>query len=205
MSHVDLPYVLFSNLSITRKNYVMKLNAISSAAFCLSAMLVLVSSCKKDAQSYSCGPEHATVASSAANAKSPDENLLKAVRNATSRYNSTTQAIKDGYQPTEQCVAVPGVGGMGYHWVNPDLVDGTFDPLKPEVMLYAKGPGGNLRLIAVEYIVINGGQPRPMFGDQPFDINGTPVPAPHWSLHVWAHETNPSGTFAPFNPNITCQ
>ena len=86
----------------------------------------------------------------------------------------------------------------------PGLVDPVFDPLKPEAILYATGPGGNLRLIAVEYIVINIGQPRPMFGDRPFDINGTPIPAPHWSLHVWLYEPNPAGMFTPFNPNVSC-
>jgi hypothetical protein len=86
------------------------------------------------------------------------------------------------------------------------LEDGTFDPLKPEAILYARGPGGKLRLVGVEYVVLKTSeeQQRPMFGDQPFDIGGTPMPAEHWSLHVWLYEENPSGMFAPFNPKITC-
>ena len=130
--------------------------------------------------------------------------LLKAVRQATSRYHSTTQAIKAGHQPDDHCVSVPALGGMGYHWVNPSLVDPVFDPLKPEAILYATGPDGELRLVALEYIVVNVGQPRPMFGTKPFDIAGTPLPVPHWSLHVWLYEENPSGIYMPFNPNITC-
>mgnify|MGYP006162369713 CR=1 FL=1 len=129
---------------------------------------------------------------------------LKAVHSATARFHSTTQAIKAGYEPDDHCVSVPGLGGMGYHWVNFSLVDAVFDPLKPEVMLYETGPGGNPRLIAVEYIVIKAGQDWPMFGDHAFDDGGTPVPAPHWSLHVWVHKENPSGTFVPFNPNVSC-
>jgi hypothetical protein len=93
---------------------------------------------------------------------------------------------------------------MGYHWVNPSLVDPVFDPLKPEAALYATGPGGKLRLVAVEYIVINVGLPRPSFGDQLFDIGGAPVPVPHWTLHAWLFEENPSGIFRPFNPNVSC-
>jgi hypothetical protein len=93
---------------------------------------------------------------------------------------------------------------MGYHWANPPRIDPTFDPMKPEVVLYATGPGGNLRLVAVEYIVLNIGQAAPMFGNQPFDVGGTPVPVPHWSLHVWLYENNPNGRFTNFNPNITC-
>jgi hypothetical protein len=134
----------------------------------------------------------------------PHAALLKAVRQVTARYNSTTQAVKAGYQPDTHCVAAPGLGGMGYHWGNPDLVDGTFDPLQPEVILYATGPGGNLRPVAVEYIVVNQGQERPSFGGRLFDIGGTPLPIAHWSLHVWMYEDNPNGLFAPFNPNVSC-
>jgi len=133
-----------------------------------------------------------------------ESDLLKSVRQATSRFHSTNQAIMAGYIPDEHCVAAPGLGGMGYHWANPSLVDPVHDPLKPEVVLYATGPGGQLRLVALEYVVINVGQPRPTFDGHPFDVGGTPVPVPHWSLHVWLYENNPSGLHAPFNPNISC-
>jgi hypothetical protein len=56
----------------------------------------------------------------------------------------------------------------------------------------------------VEYIVINVGQPAPTFGGQAFDVGGTPVPVPHWSLHVWLWKDNPSGQFAAFNPDVSC-
>lgn len=187
----------------------MKLNP-TFGTFLLPALVVLLAtSCKKE---ISNGTEEASASvqtakqMNAGNAaeKKLETALLKSVRQATSRFNSTTQAIKAGYVPSDHCVSAPGLGGMGYHWVNPTLVDPVFDPLKPEALLYARGPGGNLRLVAVEYIVINVGQPRPMFGDQPFDIGGAPIPASHWTLHVWLHEHNPAGMFAPFNPNISC-
>lgn len=178
----------------------MKANPFFSGAFCLLALMLVMTSCKKDVNDQSSQDTEI-----AALPGGLETDLLKSVRNATSRFHSTTQAINAGYQPTDHCVSVPNLGGMGYHWVNPSLVDPVFDPLKPEAVLYAKGPGGNLRLIALEYIVINVGQPRPMFGDQPFDINGTPVPVPHWSLHVWLYENNPAGMFTPFNPNVSCQ
>ncbi|CAN5759954.1 hypothetical protein BH23GEM6_BH23GEM6_24950 [soil metagenome] len=134
--------------------------------------------------------------------------LLRAVRQETSRFNSTTQAIRAGYQADTHCVAVPGLGGMGYHWVNEGLIDPVFDPMRPEVLLYGTGPGGNLRLIGVEYIVINVGQPHPSFDGHPFDVGGVPplmaAGIPHWSLHVWIHEVNPNGLFTPFNPNVSC-
>jgi hypothetical protein len=114
--------------------------------------------------------------------------ILKAVKQATSRFHSTTQAIKAGYLRDEHCVSSPA-GGMGYHWANPSLIDPILNPLEPEALLYAKGPDGNLRLVGLEYIVINTGQLRPTFGDQPMDIMGVPPLTqqriPHWSLHVW--------------------
>jgi hypothetical protein len=79
----------------------------------------------------------------------------------------------------------------------------VFQPLRPEVVLYARDQG-RLRLVALEYIVIDVGQPAPTFDGHPFDVGGTPVPVPHWSLHVWVHKDNPSGTFAPFNPTVSC-
>jgi len=184
--------------------------------FLLAALLLLIFiSCKKEVRNETAeenlsNPANATVvnadntASAGTAAKKLETELLKAVRSATAKYHSTAEAINAGHQPDDHCVSVPGLGGMGYHWANPSLVDPVFDPLKPEVVLYATGPGGNLRLVALEYIVINVGQPRPMFDNQPFDIGGTPVPVPHWSLHVWLYENNPSGMFRPFNPNISC-
>jgi len=137
-----------------------------------------------------------------------DSELIKVVRRATARYNSTNQAIRAGYEPDDHCAAHPELGGMGYHWVNMDLVDPVFDPSNPEVMLYEADKNGNLKLVAVEYIVINVGQERPHFGDHPFDIEGVPplmeAGVPHWSLHVWLYKPNPNGFFAPFNPNVSC-
>lgn len=168
-------------------------------------LMILFGSCKKSDNNE---PAEENATSAAKNASGSAEvresELLKSVRAATAKFHSTNQAIMAGYEADEHCVSVPGLGGMGYHWVNPLLVDPVFDPLKPEAVLYATGPGGNLRPIALEYIVINTGQPAPMFGGQLFDVGGTPVPVPHWSLHVWLYENNPSGMFAPFNPNVSC-
>jgi hypothetical protein len=144
------------------------------------------------------------------NAIVAQDEVLRSVRQATARFNSTDQAIAAGYLPSNHCVAHPALGGMGYHWVNPGLVDGVLDPRQPEMMLYAPDHDGNLRLVGVEYIVMAGegvdlaGPARPRLGNQPLDIGGTPNPAPHWSLHVWIYEDNPSGMFTPFNPNVSC-
>ena len=129
---------------------------------------------------------------------------MKQLRNATARFNSQEQALKAGYVPTDHCVANPMLGGMGYHWANPTLIDPVFDIAKPEVVLYAPGENGRQKLVAVEYVVIDVGQPRPSFDGHPFDIGGAPIPAPHWTLHVWLYENNEAGVFTPFNHAVAC-
>ena len=126
--------------------------------------------------------------------------LVKAVHASTARYHSKVQATKAGHELASPCVAAPGLGGMGFHWVKFLNVNEVFNPLEPEALLYdTKG-----KLVAVEYIVVNIGQTAPTFGDQPFDVGGAPISAPHWTLHVWLHKDNPSGIFTPFNPAVTC-
>ena len=144
---------------------------------------------------------HATVAPEASVAAT---GLLKAVHASAARFNSTTQATRAGYAEASPCISHPTLGAMGFHWVNQGLVDPTFDPYNPEALVYAPDAQGNIHLAAVEYIVINVGQPAPTFDGQAFDVGGTPVPVAHWSLHVWAYEDNPSGTFFPWNPNVSC-
>lgn len=129
--------------------------------------------------------------------------LLK-VKAFTSPFHSTVLASRAGYAEASPCVAAPGLGGMGFHWVNEGLVDPEFEPLRPEAVLYAPDARGRLRLVAVEYVVLDVGQPAPTFAGHPFDVGGAPIPAPHWTLHVWVHKENPSGIFAPFNPRVVC-
>lgn len=172
--------------------------AVIAAALVLNACADVPSAPSQEAM-------HATAsASSTAASASSSAGLVKTVHAATARYHSTKQATKAGYAEASPCVSVPGLGGMGFHWVNGALVDDVFDPLQPEAVLYAPGPNGSLKLVAVEYIVLNMGQTAPTFDGHPFDVGGTPDPRPHWSLHVWVHRDNPSGIFAPFNPAVTC-
>lgn len=150
------------------------------------------------------GPVFGTESAQARSGAAALPALAKRVRQETARYHSTVQAVKAGYAPTPDCVAVPGLGGMGFHWANFGLVDTDFDPARPEVVLYEPDAKGKPHLVAVEYIVRNEGQDAPTFDGQPFDVGGTPVPGPHWSLHVWLHKENPNGLFTPFNPNVSC-
>lgn len=176
----------------------------SAGRLCCAVMLAaLAMAACENPQAIPTGHDHAAVALSRVGAGHVD-GLAKQVRQVTARFNATQQATMLGYVQDSPCVAVPGMGGMGFHWVNHSLVDPVFEPLKPEVVLYAPRPNGQLELVAVEYIVIDVGQPAPTFDGQAFDVGGSPVPVAHWTLHVWVHRENPNGLFTPFNPTVVC-
>ncbi len=138
---------------------------------------------------------------------------LRAVQAMTAKYPDVERALADGFVPTEDCVEVAGLGGMGYHYVNPEWIDERLVPGRPEVLLYAVDEAGNLVLTGVEYLVVDADQDpmtdddRPVLrghefeGPMPGHGPGMPV---HYDLHVWAHTTNPSGAWATWNPAITC-
>lgn len=132
------------------------------------------------------------------------DGIARELRQVTARFNSIQQAAHAGYAEASPCVAVPGLGAMGHHWVAMDRVDPVFDPLNPEALLYVPDHNGQLRLVGVEYIVVDVGQPEPSFAGHPFDIGGAPLPVDHWTLHAWVHERNPAGFHAPFNPAVAC-
>jgi hypothetical protein len=167
----------------------------------LALAMAFVASCDgSKTTSPMAGHNHAVVAPSSVFAS----DLANQVKEATARYHSDEQATKDGYAVASPCVALPGVGGMGFHWINGALVDPVFEPLKPEAVLYGPDANGRTQLVAVEYIVINVGQPRPSFDGHLFDIGGAPIPVAHWTLHVWVHLSNPNGLFNPWNPAVVC-
>lgn len=139
---------------------------------------------------------------------------LAQVRKATAKYHDEGKAIADGYARTDHCVGVPGLGGMGYHYVNEALVgDPSIDPLKPEVLLYAPKKNGERKLVGVEYLAFDAdGDPstdgdRPeLFGvafDGPMEGHEPGMPV-HYDLHAWIFEGNPDGVFADFNPKVRC-
>jgi hypothetical protein len=152
----------------------------------------------------------------------------QAVKAVSARFNSFEQAQKAGYSIAgEPCVAAPP-GAMGIHAVNRDLAgDLAIDALQPEILLYLPKEDGSLRLIGLEYFSValanSDTGPVPWFADAP-PPNGWFNPAPtvfgrtfdgpmpghnpsmpwHYDLHVWLWASNPSGTFAMFNPSLSC-
>jgi hypothetical protein len=108
---------------------------------------------------------------------------------------------------------MPGMGAMGIHYVNGTLVgDDRVDPLTPEAVVYEPDGDGHPHLVALEYVVFKSawdahhkGKPK-LFG-QTFtltpDGNRFGLPA-FYSLHAWLYKHNPAGTFAMWNPRVTC-
>lgn len=134
---------------------------------------------------------------------------LAEIKRATARFHNVDKALAAGYLPARSCVAEAGLGTMGYHYVNPALVDGVVDPLRPEVLVYQpSGRGRHLRLVAVEYFVAAASvSTHPTLGPVPFE---GPMPGhepgmpEHYDLHVWLWQHNPDGTFATWNPAGRC-
>ena len=103
--------------------------------------------------------------------------------------------------------STPGSGAMGFHYGNLAYIQdgGVVDLLQPELLLYEPEQNGKLRFVGVEYIV-------------PFADHPATDPAPTllgqefaqvpefgvWGLHIYVGRHNPSGTFAPWNPKVSC-
>lgn len=141
---------------------------------------------------------------------------LAVARDVAAEFADPQAALDAGYMPAEACVANPqGEGAMGYHYVNPDLIDATVTPEEPEVLVYVPAQEGEdeLTLGAVEYFVPDADQDlstdddRPTaFGEEfdgPMEGHEPGQPA-HYDLHVWTGVDNPAGMFAAFNPDVTC-
>lgn len=130
---------------------------------------------------------------------------LTELRLATAPFHSLTNAVDAGWtEDLTGCLALPGVGGMGHHYVNWDIFfDGEVDALQPELLVYVPTPNGGLRLGAVEYLVFDNALvgPVPELFGQTFHFNPG-IQA--WVLHVWLWRGNPDGLFADWNPTVSC-
>jgi hypothetical protein len=131
---------------------------------------------------------------------------VASVRRATTGFHSFATAQAAGYtvQYPAGCAQSP-LGVQGFHYLNPGLVDGVIELLRPELVMYEPQPDGSLQLIGVDYVVPftawTATEPPTLLG-VPFMRN---EPLGVWALHIWAWRPNPSGMFAMWNPNASCQ
>jgi hypothetical protein len=137
------------------------------------------------------------------------QRALARVRRATARYHRVEVAVAAGYDLVEgldHCFDNPGVGGMGFHYINQGL-DLKLNPLRPEAMVYVPGPNEKLKLGAVEYIVpaadwdaVGHTEPPSVLGHHLHLNQDLGV----YVLHVWLWQRNPAGMFEDWNPNVSC-
>ena len=122
---------------------------------------------------------------------------LMEVMNKTGQYRNIHTALGRGYANID--VFMPF---MGCHYLNAELLDGTFDHERPEILVYAEEPGQKPILIAVEYAVpiseSPAGPPQGFAGS--YDVWDHNETFGLWTLHAWTELPNPDGVFGPFNP-----
>jgi len=146
-------------------------------------------------------------------ADSGADTLLKVVRQSTERFKDVSVAKAEGYALQFGCVTGDDDGAMGIHYVNGDLVNkGELDATRPQIVIYEPMPGGGLRLIGADYLVIadawnaKHSSPPELMG-QFFHLFTTPnrfgLPA-FYTLHVWAWKPNPKGAFVNWHSNVSC-
>jgi hypothetical protein len=142
---------------------------------------------------------------------------------ATARYHRLDVATDDGYGLFRDaagiaCIdmpAMPGMpaGAMGRHYANGALFgDRAIDASKPEALVYEPEPNGQLRLVALEYVVLKAAwdaahdSPPSLFGHTfNFTDSGNRFGLPpYYSLHAWIWKHNPAGTFEMWNPEVSC-
>lgn len=132
---------------------------------------------------------------------------LSAVRAATAQLHRSEVAQAAGWDLVpglDHCFENPGVGAMGYHYINTDLLDSQLDPEQPEALVYTSRPDGRLKLAAVEYIVPAAawnGPELPELHGQAFHLNSA---LGVYVLHAWIWKHNPAGIFEDWNPEVSC-
>ena len=141
------------------------------------------------------------------------ERQLAKVKRATAPYKRLAVARKAGYRPVGECTEQPGVGAMGYHYGNEKLLaDPRLKKRKPEILVYER-KGERMRLVAVEWLRPDADQnlgtdeDRPYLFGKPFDgpmLGHEPGMPIHYDLHAWVWKHNPAGTFAQWNPRVSC-
>jgi len=130
---------------------------------------------------------------------------LAEARQETAKFHKVIHAETGEYVSTLDvlgCFQNPDQGGMGVHYLNASLLDGTVDAASPEALVYEIRDDGKLELVGLEYLVpqelVDPANPPQLFG-QTFHPHGV---LPFWILHTWIWRPNPSGMFSDYNPAV---
>jgi hypothetical protein len=129
---------------------------------------------------------------------------IMTVRDATAEFKTIEAAEAAGYKRVGDCVEHQPAGAMGYHFQNNSLLDATLDLGHPEVLVYEKMPDGTFQLNGVEFLVPisawKSTEPPRILGQALTKVDSIGL----WFLHVWTWKPDPSGVFAPWNPDVKC-
>lgn len=134
--------------------------------------------------------------------------LVQKVRKATERFRDINVAIAEGYA-AGPCVSGPNRGAMGVHLIDETLLTKEVDAETPEALIYEPSPDGRMRLVGVEIITLASDWVNevPVLDGHLLHYVGAPnrygIPA-FYEIHVWAWRNNPDGTFADWNPRVSC-
>jgi hypothetical protein len=144
---------------------------------------------------------------------------LSGARAATADFHRLAVAEDAGYglftdAAAIACIDNPGVGAMGIHYANGAIFgDPGVNAATPEALVYEPEPNGRLRLVALEYIVLQSAwhdagnsSPPALFGREFEPIaagNRYGLPA-FYELHAWVWKHNPRGMFDDWNPRVSC-
>lgn len=144
---------------------------------------------------------------------------VRRIRKATARFHNIANAESAGYVLLKDlqgitCIDMPGLGGMGVHYVKPALIaNPAIRASAPEALVYAPDRDGTLRLAALEFLVDKaswdaGHSRRPsLLRAHGFDFNTAPNRFgldPFYSQHVWAWKRNRTGLLSMWNPAVHC-
>ena len=136
----------------------------------------------------------------------------RTINSVSARFHSIKQAEKAGYVPFYVCTEEPGVGTMGQHYVNFDLVgDPKIDPFHPEALVYEPQRNGSYKLVALEWVRVGPEtDPAPRILGQPMlhvpSGNRYGIePDGFYERHFWLFKWNPLGLFADWNPRVSCR
>jgi hypothetical protein len=130
------------------------------------------------------------------------DGAIATLQRVTARYHNLKAALDDGFVLLHPCEARGDEGPVGTVYINfARLLDGVIDPESPDALIYEPTRNGTLRLVGVEFAVLNTGQNPPTF------LGATFQREPEfgvYALHAWVWRTNPEGLFAETNPRVSC-
>ncbi len=197
------------------------MNGRSTMYLACSALGVLALAAAPAPQAHDDGARAQASAQQEFNSQSRRNDLVKIVRQVTSKYYRQPVALaeSDGYQLLFGCVSDDDSGAMGLHYVKldrympaPGVFDAEIKAEEPEILLYEPTPWGP-RITGADYLVDAATwdkahpQGAPELNGQIFHYFGAPnrfkLP-PFYTLHVWAWKDSPTGTFVNWHKEVRC-